>query len=123
MSTVAFVVSLLIHVPPLEGTICIVLPIHTAVGAETIGNALTVTVALLVEVHPLLLVKVYVMTEVPFAIPETKPLEFIAATLGVALVHVPPLVVLFRVVVKPIHTANVPVIGFNSISKSEGGIS
>ena len=54
------------------------------------------------------------MTEVPAAIPVTTPLELITAILGVALAQVPPLVVLFKAVVKLIQTANVPEIGLTA---------
>ena len=52
--TVAFVASLLIHVPPVVGDNVIVFPIQTDDPALTAGKALTVTVAM--AEHPKLLV-------------------------------------------------------------------
>ena len=54
LETVAFVASLLIHVPPVVGDKVIVLPMHTDDPALTTGKALTVTVD--VAEHPELLV-------------------------------------------------------------------
>jgi len=50
------------------------------------------------------------MTDVPAAIPVTKPEAFTVATPGIELVQVPPLVVLLHVAVVPIHSDGVPVI-------------
>ena len=52
--TVAFVASLLVHVPPVVGDKVIVLPTQTEDPALTDGKALTVTVAM--AEHPELLV-------------------------------------------------------------------
>ena len=52
--TVAFVASLLVHVPPVVGDKVIVLPMQTDDPALTAGSALTVTVAM--AEHPELLV-------------------------------------------------------------------
>ena len=54
LETVAFVASLLIHVPPVVGDKVIVLPMQTDDPALTAGKALTVTVAM--AEHPELLV-------------------------------------------------------------------
>ena len=54
LETVAFVASLLVHVPPVVGDNVIVLPTQTDDPALTVGSALTVTVA--VAEHPKLLV-------------------------------------------------------------------
>ena len=54
LETVAFVASLLIHVPPVVGDNVIVFPIQTDDPALTAGKALTVTVD--VAEHPELLV-------------------------------------------------------------------
>ena len=54
LETVAFVASLLIHVPPVVGDKVFVLPMHTDDPALTTGKALTVTVA--TAEHPELLV-------------------------------------------------------------------
>ena len=71
----------------------------TEVGTE--GNAETATVAVAVLVQPLPLVKLYVMTDVPADTPVTNPPEeFTVATEGVALLQVPPVVVLFNVEVE-----------------------
>ena len=52
------------------------------------------------------------MVEVPADTPVTMPLaEPIVATAGVLLLQVPPVVVLERVVVAPMHVVSVPVIG------------
>ena len=51
------------------------------------------------------------ITEVPAVTPVTKPLETsTVATAGVALDHVPPVVVLVHVAVVPSHNGVVPVI-------------
>ena len=52
------------------------------------------------------------MVDVPADTPVTMPLaEPIVATAGVLLLHVPPVVMLERVVVAPIHVVSVPVMG------------
>ena len=79
----------------------------TAVGAAGSGDTVSVAVTLLV--HPL--VTVYVITEVPAATPVTNPPEVIVATPVVALLHVPPLVLLANVVVPAGQILRLPVIG------------
>jgi len=52
------------------------------------------------------------MTEVPAAIPVTRPEAFTVATPGIELVQVPPLLVLVHVAVDPTHSDGVPVIAW-----------
>ena len=86
-----------------------VAPSHTAVGPVIVGNAFTVTVAVLVQ--PLLLV--YVIVVVPAETPVTTPALLTVATPvfddvhGLTAAGVPEPV---NVVVAPIQTFNVPVI-------------
>ena len=56
--------------------------------------------------------KVYRISDVPCATPVTTPDEFIVATAVLELLHVPPGVVLAKVVVDPTQTLVVPVMLF-----------
>ena len=109
LETVAFVASLLIHVPPVVGDKVIVLPMHTDDPALTTGKALTVIVA--VAEHPELLVKV--ITLVPAEPAVTRPVLLTVATPVEADTHgfefaaVPDPV---SWVVNPAQTESVPVI-------------
>jgi len=98
----------LLHVPPPVASLKVVVePAHTvAVPVMAAGNGFTVTVAVTKQPVP----RVYDMTDVPADTPVTTPPAVIVATAGVALLHVPPPVASFNVVVEPTHTFNVPVI-------------
>ena len=85
----------------------------TAVGAAGSGDTVSVAVTLLVQP----LVTVYVITEVPAATPVTTPLvASIAATLVVALLQLPPLVLLANVVTPAGQIFKLPVIGVDTES-------
>jgi hypothetical protein len=105
--TVATAVLLLLQVPPVVGDKVPVLPIHTDEGAVTIGNAFTVTdaVVLLQPVDVCVNVKV----AVPPATPATTPAFVTVATAVLLLLHVPP-VVGDKVVVDPAQMVELPVI-------------
>ena len=100
---------LLLHVPPAGVEFNVVVkPTHTAaLPVIAVGLALTVTVA--VTVHPV--PKEYVIVDVPAAAPVTTPVVDPIKALPLLLLHPPPPGVEFKVVVKPTHTPNVPVIG------------
>ena len=85
-----------------------VVPIQTGplLLAVATGTVYTVTVAVCKQP----VAKVYDMMDVPAETPETTPRALIVATKGDALLQVPPAVASARVVVKPAHTVNVPVI-------------
>jgi hypothetical protein len=51
------------------------------------------------------------MILVPGDTPVTTPVPEIVATVGVPLIHTPPVVALASVVVLPVHTVKVPVMG------------
>jgi hypothetical protein len=108
--TVAIVVLLLVHVPPEVGLKVVVMPTHIDDGPETliVGFAFTVTFDVGFDTHPLDEL-VNVKLAVPVEIPVTKPLLLTVATVGLLLVHVPP-VVGERLVVFPIQTVLEPLI-------------
>lgn len=99
--TVAMELSLLVHVPPVVGDKVILLPTHTAAGAETTGNALTVTEVVVLE-HPVD-VSVNVKVTEPAATPVTTPAFVTVAVALLLLTHVPP-VVGDKVIVPPMQT-------------------
>ena len=108
--TVAIVISLLVHVPPLVGDSVAVLPTHTDAGAVTVGSALTVTdeVVLLHPVVP----SVNVNVTLPADTPVITPALVTVATAVLLLAHVPPLVG-DSVAVLPTHTdAGAVTVGF-----------
>jgi hypothetical protein len=104
----------LLHVPPLVVLVKVVFePKHIAVVppiADAICCSVIVTVIVAVDaLHPPVAAIVYVITVVPVDTVVTTPLfASIVATAGVALLHVPPLVVLVSVVLDPKQTAVVP---------------
>jgi hypothetical protein len=108
--TVALVLSLLVHVPPVVGDKVMVLPTHTEdEGALTTGSAFTVTADVVLE-QPLASVNVKVT--LPAATPVTVfPLT--VALEGSLLTQVPP-VDGVKVMVLPTHTeeAEVLTVGF-----------
>jgi hypothetical protein len=104
----------LLHVPPLVVLVKVVFePKHIAVVppiADAICCSVIVTVVVAVDaLHPPVAAIVYVITVVPVDTVVTTPVfASIVATAGVALLHVPPLVVFVSVVFEPKHTAVVP---------------
>jgi len=100
---VAIDVLELLQVPPIVAEArVVVLPTHNVV-VPVITAGKTPTLTIVVIRHPV--VNVYEMTEVPAAIPVTKPLAEPMVTFDVALLdHVPPEVVLDSVAVLPAHT-------------------
>ena len=86
--TVAFVTSLLNHVPPVVGDNVMLPPTQTDAAAETTGNALIVTAEVVLLQPEAASVKVNV-TE-PAAIPVMAPALVTVAIVGSLLVHVPP---------------------------------
>jgi hypothetical protein len=99
--TVATLVLLLVHVPPVPGANVIVFPIHKLVcGTVNTGNPLIVT-ELVVELQPVVvLVNVNVTLPAPTGV--TNPPFVTVATLVLLLVHVPP-VPGVKVIVLPRH--------------------
>jgi hypothetical protein len=104
----------LVHVPPLVVFVSVVFdPKQTAVVppiADAVCCCVTVTVVVAVDaLHPPVAAIVYVITVVPVDTVVTIPVfASIVATAGVALLHVPPGVVLVSVVLDPKQTAVVP---------------
>jgi hypothetical protein len=90
---------LLVHVPPVVVLArVVVLPSHTAwVPVIVAGKAFTVIVADVSQ--PVL--NVYVIALVPATTPVTTPAASMVALAGILLPHVPPVVVLLSVVVRP----------------------
>ncbi len=100
---------LLLQVPPAgELEKIVVRPVHTvAVPVMSVGRGFTVTTCVLLQLPP----SEWVMVVVPAAIPVTTPV--IASTVALAitlLLHVPPLLVLFKVIAEATHTLAGPVI-------------
>jgi hypothetical protein len=97
-----------LHVPPAGVALRVVLlPIH-AVSVPLIvpGAALTVTTAEVLQPPA-----VYTTVAVPGATPPIKPgLSIVAIVVGV-IDHVPPVVVVVSVVVRPTHSVRLPVMG------------
>lgn len=109
LDTVAIAGLLLVQVPPVVGDNLVGPPIHMVVlpVMATVGLAMTVTVGVGADTHPLELVNVKVT--VPVATPVTIPALVTVALALLLLVHVPP-VVGDKVVVPPTHTDVLPVI-------------
>jgi hypothetical protein len=87
---VAFVISLLVQVPPVIGDKVMLLPTQTDAPAETIGNAFIITSE--VELLQPVATSVKVNITEPAAIPEMTPALVAVAFVGSLLVHVPPVV-------------------------------
>lgn len=85
--------------------------VEDPVIAGMLGVVSTVSVANAILVQPKPLVTLYNIEDVPAARPVTTPEELIVATDVLLLNQVPPLVAFDNVVVNPIHSCNVPVIG------------
>lgn len=96
--TVAIPVALLLHTPPLVALAKVVVvfahSVLVPVIEATVGKAFTVTVVVALATHPLTLVTVYEIRDVPAATPLTKPEVPTVATPSVLLLHTPSLVVL-----------------------------
>ena len=111
-STIATLLSLDDHVPPVVADANCVVPFaHTFVApviAATIGNGLTVTFVS-TDCVQLFAEYVYVIVAVPEATLETTPFASTVATLMLFVDHVPPASVLTRVVVVPRQNVVVPV--------------
>jgi hypothetical protein len=107
--TVAFVVLLLIQLPPVVVVLnAVVAPTHT-IGVPVIAAGVALTVTTLVVMHALL--PRYVIVAVPAAMPVTVALvSGTVAILVLLLLHVPPPVADGSVVVAPSHTMPVPII-------------
>ena len=115
-SAVAVATSLLLHVPPVvEEDKVVVAPTQTEVIpviGSTTGNGFTETSIVAIPIHPNALTTEYEMTLVPEVIPATIPVEVsTVATVTSELLQIPAGVALASVVVLPIHTDAVPVIG------------
>jgi hypothetical protein len=111
--TWAFEVSELDHVPPVSVSDNeVVCPTHTVlIPSIGVGSGLTVTTV--VRKQPV--ASVYVTITVPGLVPVTPtdvPVGVIVAVpVPGVMLHVPPGVVVLSVVVRPLHTAMIPVIG------------
>lgn len=100
----------LLHVPPAVASFNVVVkPTHTlAVPVIASGVVFTVILYVVKQLVP----KVYVIIAVPAVNPVTVPEELMLPMDGALLLHVPPPVVSDKVVVNPVHTVVLPVIGF-----------
>jgi hypothetical protein len=107
LPTVAIAVLLLLHVPPVVVLAKVVeAPAH-APAFPVIALGKTFTVTIFVTLHPV--VSIYVIVAVPATRPFTTPVdEPIVATVVLLLDHIPPSVVLLKLVVSPIQTLAVP---------------
>jgi hypothetical protein len=92
--------------PPVVLLNVTVVPAHTAAGPVMDGAVLTVTIVVTLHEPP----NEYVITAVPVLKLETMPVDPTVATAGVPLDHVPPGVMLLKVVVLPAHMPVMPVI-------------
>jgi hypothetical protein len=106
--TVATVGQAILHVPPVEGFVSVIVdPAHTEVG-PTIGVAAETTVIVFVAAQP---ATVYLMVTVPGLTPPTMPVT--APTVAIVtsvLLQIPPVEELASGVVAPTHTVPAPVI-------------
>lgn len=104
----------LVHVPPVTVELnvvpaprqAVVTPLNTP--ASDVPTTVTVLVSI-ASAHPPIPTTLYVITDVPDVKPVIKPVApSIVATLGLALVQVPPETVELNAVVNPAHTVVVP---------------
>jgi hypothetical protein len=119
LPTVATVISLLLHVPPVVlSANAVTEPTQPAVGpviAATVGGALAVSVLVTLLVQPGPLVAEYVITEVPAATEVTTPVTgSIVITDVLPDAHVPPATLFANVTVPGTHTPVGPVIAPNA---------
>ena len=108
---VAADVLLLLQTPPPAALVSVVFaPVQTVFDPAMVpvaGKALMVaTFVAAAEPHTLL--TVYDITEVPAATPDTTPPELTVATVLLALLHTPPVVVLLSVAEEPAHIKALP---------------
>lgn len=106
--TVAMPAALLLHVPPPVAHASVaVAPWHSVTAvAGVIAAGVANTVTDCTAEHPL---TVYDIVHTPAVTPVTTPPATVAMP-GLELLHAPPVPVVARVVVLPIHTVGVPVI-------------
>lgn len=105
-STVARVVSVELQYPPATVLASVIVnPIQTFEGPVDAVVAATVTCFVLL--HPD--ASVYVIVATPLLIPLTIPLVSTVTIAALLLVQVPPLTVLYKLVVLPAHNVAVPV--------------
>jgi len=105
-STTAIAVLLDVHFPPVEDVERVVV-VPSQILSEPVKEeaAFTVTVAVVKQPAG----KVYVIDDVPLDIPVTLPFDVpIVATDVFEELHVPPVIVLVKFVVAPIHVVFVP---------------
>ena len=111
--TVAIELSLLLHAPPVTASLKVIVEdSHTVVVPviePAFGNGLTVT-AVVATAVPQLLVTEYDTFTLPAATPVTIPAELTVAIELLLLLHTPPVVASFNVVVADGQTVVVPVI-------------
>lgn len=111
VSTIATDGLLLLHTPPAVELANAVVPPMQAVSLPTIVLGMPIIVSVATDM-PQLCGSVYVMYVVPASSPVTIPVEaLIEAKAGNALVHVPPVTTLDKVVVPPMHSRRLPRIG------------
>jgi hypothetical protein len=110
---------LLLHVPPAVVHASVIVAAGQTLAAPVMaaGSAFIVTIAVAVPNDD-----IYDTTAVPAVMPVTTPVPLLTVTLPDALLHVPPGAVLLNVVVCPIHTFNVPVMGGISDTELHGDI-
>ena len=102
---------LLLHVPPAVLLPSVVVwPAHTS-GIPLIGPGTALTVITIVFWQPV--DGVFVIVAVPLLNPVTSPVVGFTDTVASALVHVPPAIVLARVMVAPTHKLVGPLITGN----------
>ena len=106
---------LMLQLPPLSELVnSVVLPTHTF-GIPPIADGSGFTVSLKLAMQPRAVV--YFMVAIPAETPDTSPDEgSTVATEGAVLLHEPPGVASFNVVVLPAHIAPVPVIGESGLT-------
>lgn len=106
-TAVATAVLLLVHVPPVMASLRMMVKPWQTFATPIIAEGVGRTVTVVIVIHPF----VYVMTDVPGAMPETIPVvEPIVAVPVLLLLHVPPVVALLKVeTAVPIHITVVPV--------------
>jgi hypothetical protein len=112
---IATPLSLLVQVPPVDGDTKVLLPAHITLLPETTAVGLLLTMMSFVgfEAQPTLLVKV--KFTLPALRADTIPLLVTVATLGLLLVHVPPIVGV-REVVLCAHTIVFPIMFATGLS-------
>jgi hypothetical protein len=104
----------LVHVPPVAASVSDVVKPVQMLSEPPIAGGAAFTVTSAVTLQPVADI-LYVMRDVPVAIPETTPVEVpIDATVVLLLLHVPPGVPSVSDVLPPTHIARLPVIGAGS---------